>query len=50
MALRYFGAEGGEAYYKDVSQSENWKSDIWVCIKPERWLTVDYSKLGPPPK
>ncbi len=50
MALRYFDAAGGEAYYKDVSQGENWKSDILVCIKPERWLTVDYSKLGPPPK
>ena len=50
MAIRYFGPEGGEAYFKDVSQGENWKNDIWVRIKPERWLTVDYSKLSPSSK
>jgi hypothetical protein len=50
MALRYFDAVGGEAYYKDVSQSDNWKTDILIRIKPERWLTVDYSKAELPTK
>jgi nitroimidazol reductase NimA-like FMN-containing flavoprotein (pyridoxamine 5'-phosphate oxidase superfamily) len=48
LAIRYYGPENGERYFFDVSKGENWKKDILICIKPERWLTVDYSKLGPP--
>lgn len=50
MALRYYGPVNGEHYFADISRGDGWKNDILVCIKPERWLTVDYSKLGPPPK
>jgi hypothetical protein len=50
MAIRYFGPVNGEHYFTDISQGDGWKSDILVCIHPERWLSVDYSKLGPPPK
>jgi hypothetical protein len=45
MALRYFGPVGGERYFEDVSKGEDWKTNILLRIKPERWLTVDYSKL-----
>jgi hypothetical protein len=50
MAIRYFGPVNGEHYFTDISQGDGWKSDILVCIHPERWLSVDYSKLSPPPK
>jgi hypothetical protein len=50
MALRYYGPEHGEYLFADISKNDNWKDDILVCIKTERWLTVDYSKMGPPPK
>ena len=46
LALRYFGAELGERYYQDVCKDEGWKDSVMVRIKPERWLTVDYSKTG----
>ncbi|OGO28213.1 MAG: hypothetical protein A2136_06890 [Chloroflexi bacterium RBG_16_54_11] len=47
MALRYYGPVVGERFYADGSQGEGWKKDILVCLTPERWLTVDYSKLAP---
>lgn len=47
MAIRYFGPEQGERYFNDVKQFDGWKNDILVCITPERWLSVDYSKLVP---
>ena len=50
MALRYFGAENGESYFADVARSDGWKNDILVRIVPERWLTVDYSKLTASPE
>jgi uncharacterized protein len=45
MAIRYYGAKGGEAYTADISQSDQWKTDILVCIHPERWFTADFGKL-----
>jgi nitroimidazol reductase NimA-like FMN-containing flavoprotein (pyridoxamine 5'-phosphate oxidase superfamily) len=45
MALRNYGPVDGESMFADISKSDAWKEDILVCIKPERWLTVDYSKL-----
>jgi len=50
MAIRYYGPEYGERYFANISQSDGWKSDILVRIYPERWFTVDYSKLDPPRK
>jgi len=50
MALRYYGTEHGEHLFANISQSDGWKNDILVRITPERWLTVDYSKLAPPPE
>jgi nitroimidazol reductase NimA-like FMN-containing flavoprotein (pyridoxamine 5'-phosphate oxidase superfamily) len=50
MAVRYYGIENGERYFSEVSQSDSWMKDLLVCITPERWLTVDYSKLGLPSK
>jgi hypothetical protein len=50
MALRYYGPVHGESYFSQISQGDGWKNDILVCIQPERWLAVDFAKLGPPPK
>jgi hypothetical protein len=50
MAIRYYGPDQGERYIADIRQGGAWKNDILVCITPERWLTVDYSKLGLPPE
>ena len=48
MALRYFGEQRGEDYLASIGGSAGVADDILVCLKPERWLTVDYSKLGYP--
>ena len=42
MAHRYFGAELGDLYLKGNS-GEN---DVVFSMRPERWRTVDYAKLG----
>ncbi len=47
MAIRYYGADGGERYFADVKKDEGWKDSVMVCIKPERWFTADFSKLKP---
>lgn len=44
MAIRYYGKEGGERYFADVSKDDGWKSSIMVCIHPERWYSADFSK------
>ena len=45
MAYRYFGAEGGERYLESIGGEAGVAEDILVRLQPERWLTVDYSKL-----
>lgn len=43
MAQRYLGAEFGNAYVDSKSDDDG---DIYL-MQPERWLTVDYTKLIP---
>ena len=50
LAYRYLGQESGEQYLKDIGGSAGVGEDILVRLQPERWLTVDYSKLSPPIK
>ena len=50
MAIRYYGPVQGERYFAAISRGGGWQDDILVRIHPECWLTVDYAKLGPPPK
>ena len=47
MAYRYFGAERGEQYLASIGGPSGVVDDILVSVHPERWLTVDYSKIGP---
>jgi hypothetical protein len=48
MAYRYLGQEGGDAYLKVIGGEAGVANDILVRIRPERWLSVDYSKLDLP--
>jgi nitroimidazol reductase NimA-like FMN-containing flavoprotein (pyridoxamine 5'-phosphate oxidase superfamily) len=50
LAYRYFDPKIAKGYLESIGGSSGVANDILVCIQPERWLTVDYSKLGPPPK
>lgn len=47
LAYRYFGEQRGEAYLKAIGGEAGVADDILVRIHPKRWLSVDYSKLGP---
>lgn len=42
MAVRYLGDDGGEEYTKET-EAYNAEDGILVRVRPERWLTVDYS-------
>jgi nitroimidazol reductase NimA-like FMN-containing flavoprotein (pyridoxamine 5'-phosphate oxidase superfamily) len=44
MAIRYLGQQMGEMYLATLSADP--EPSILVTIKPERWYSVDYSKLG----
>ncbi len=43
MARRYLGVEGGDQYIEATSADRD-GSGVVVRMRPERWLTVDYSK------
>ena len=42
MSRRYFGEKLGDAY----TDSQEGEPSLVYTMRPERWLTVDYSKLG----
>lgn len=42
MAHRYFGPELGDQYLAGQSADDS----IVYTMRPERWLTIDYAKLG----
>ncbi len=44
MALRYYGLENGEQYYRSLDKTDLQENSILVCITPERWFSADYSK------
>lgn len=43
MAVRYLGDEMGRAYHEGSNAGPD--DEIVVCLTPERWLTVDYTKM-----
>ncbi len=43
MARRYLGEAGGDAYVKQMGGGDE-RDSILVRLKPERWLSVDYSQ------
>ncbi len=44
MASRYLGAAGGAQYVEAMGEKFAQGQGIKVTIKPERWLSLDYSK------
>jgi nitroimidazol reductase NimA-like FMN-containing flavoprotein (pyridoxamine 5'-phosphate oxidase superfamily) len=44
LARRYLGAERGDAYIATTRADH--VNNVLVRMRPERWLTVDYSKEG----
>jgi nitroimidazol reductase NimA-like FMN-containing flavoprotein (pyridoxamine 5'-phosphate oxidase superfamily) len=46
MAYKYLGQEEGERYLRAGGDGSNSSASIIVRIKPERWRTQDYGKVG----
>jgi hypothetical protein len=44
MAIRYLGEQMGEMYLAMTADERT--NSILVSLKPERWLSVDYKKMG----
>jgi nitroimidazol reductase NimA-like FMN-containing flavoprotein (pyridoxamine 5'-phosphate oxidase superfamily) len=44
LARRYLGEKGGDAYVAATAQAYEAEPNVLVRIRPERWLTVDYSR------
>ena len=48
MATRYLGAETGRRYTEDRRADGTANRSIKVVMRPEHWLTVDYTKISFP--
>ena len=46
VAIRYLGQQMGEMYLAMMAADPDAASSVLVTLKPERWYSVDYSKLG----
>jgi hypothetical protein len=46
LARRYLGVKGGDAYVAATWQGYERDPNVLVRIRPERWLTVDYTSLA----
>lgn len=46
MALRYLGKEMGEMYLAVTAAERETMPSVLVTLRPQRWLTVDYNKMG----
>ena len=46
VALRYLGKEMGEMYLAVTAAERDTQPSVLVTLKPERWRTVDYNKMG----
>lgn len=44
LAHRYLGVEGGDKYVEATQSTYKDLEMVTISMKPERWLTVDYSK------
>ena len=44
MARRYLGDEGGDAYVASTASERT--TSVTVRMRPERWLSADFGKLG----
>ena len=45
MAVRYLGPDFGEAYLQQTHPGQEVGGSVLVSMRPERWWSVDYSKM-----
>ena len=43
LVYRYLGPEVGEQFIEEIGGSSAGTGDIWIHMRPERWLSEDYS-------
>ena len=46
VAIRYLGQQMGEMYLAMMESEPDAAGSVLVILQPERWFSVDYSKLG----
>jgi nitroimidazol reductase NimA-like FMN-containing flavoprotein (pyridoxamine 5'-phosphate oxidase superfamily) len=46
MAIRYLGQQMGEMYLAMLAAEADPTASVLVILKPERWYSVDYTKMG----
>jgi PPOX class probable F420-dependent enzyme len=46
IAVRYLGREMGEAYLQMTADDRAPGNNVLVRLTPERWFSVDYTKMG----
>jgi nitroimidazol reductase NimA-like FMN-containing flavoprotein (pyridoxamine 5'-phosphate oxidase superfamily) len=46
MARRYLGAEEADRYIERTCHDPDYADNMVIRMRPERWLTVDYSKAA----
>lgn len=44
LARRYLGKEGGDRYVEETRNLPTHADNVLIRMRPERWLTTDYSK------
>ena len=44
LARRYLGKEGGDRYVEETRNFPTHTDNVLIRMRPERWLTTDYSK------
>jgi hypothetical protein len=44
LARRYLGKEGGDRYVEETRHLPMHADNVLIRMRPERWLTTDYSK------
>jgi PPOX class probable F420-dependent enzyme len=45
LARRYLGKEGGDSFIEQMRNSPEYADNMLIRMRPERWLTSDFSKL-----
>ena len=48
LARRVLGDKRGDRYVETTGGEEGHRGSIRVTVRPERWLSVDYGKIGGP--
>jgi nitroimidazol reductase NimA-like FMN-containing flavoprotein (pyridoxamine 5'-phosphate oxidase superfamily) len=47
LAHRYLGSAAGDRYIETTRDDPEYRDNVLVRMRPERWLTADFAKAGP---